>query len=396
MTRAVLFAAALVAPSLGWAASPPAKDCLPLGSLPDFLVDANTVKNYDTVQFQHKGASGDFEPIDVSGQLCIANSHLRPGKDTPSNLEIQSNYKLQLQQLGAEITFSGGRDTYARLVKSGAETWLRISSSEDNIETTVLRVSAPTLTILPPGPSDYRLVGHLPNFSGTKPVTRNFDSMTFEIDGDDGPKTVTAEGKTFVVAYQIKEGLPELSNPEIRYNYAEALRAKGAEILHDGGRETIARLLDNGQVVWVKVYASGAGVEVSALEEKPFTPSIKPAELQDALKTAGRIALYVNFDFDKATLRPDAAPVVKQVIDLLKADPALRLGIEGHTDAMGSADHNRTLSADRARSFVASLTAQGIAPDRLTAAGFGPDKPVGSNDTSEGRAKNRRVELVRL
>ncbi len=385
-----------LAPGSGRAATPPAKDCPPLGSLPDFLVDANTIKSYDNVEFERKTASGGSEPFTVSGQVCIANYHLRPGKDTPSNLEIQANYKVQLDQLGAEIMSSDNRNTYARLVKNGAETWLRIAASEDSIETTVLRVVPPKLTLLPPGPGDYRLVGHLPNFTGTKPVTRNFDSMSFDIDDPDGTKTVTAQGKTFIVSYQLKEGVPELSNPEIRFNYAETLRAKGAEILHDGGRETVARLLDNGQVVWVRVAASGAAVEVSALEEKPFAPSIKPAELQDAIKTAGRVALYVNFDFDKATLRPDAAPVVKQVADLLKADPALRLGIEGHTDAMGGADHNRTLSADRAKSFVGALAAQGIAPDRLTAAGFGPDKPVASNDTSEGRAKNRRVELVRL
>ena len=104
MTRLAFFATILLAPGLGWAAAPPVHDCAPLGSLPAFVGDANTVKPYDTVQFQHKAASGDIEPIDVSGQLCIAHYQLRPGKDTPSNLEIQSNYKLQLQQLGAEIT----------------------------------------------------------------------------------------------------------------------------------------------------------------------------------------------------------------------------------------------------------------------------------------------------
>ena len=381
------------------AAVPPAslaKDCPPLGSLPDFIVDANTTRTYDTVQFQRRTASGDFEPVDVSGQVCIAHYRLRPGKDTPSNLEIQSNYTLQLEQMGAEIIASLGRDTYARLVKDGAETWFRAASSEDTIETTVLRVTRPKLTILPPGPGDYRLVGHLPNFAAAKPVTRNFDSMAFEIDDVDGPKSVTAEGKTFIVSYRLKEGLAELSNPEIRFNYAEALRAKGAEILHDGGRETIARLVDGGQVTWVKVAASGDSVEVSALEEKPFTPAIKPAQIQDALKTAGRIALYINFDFDKATLRPEAGTIVKQVLDLLKADPTLRLGIEGHTDALGSPEHNRSLSADRARAFAAALIAQGILPDRLIPSGLGPDKPIASNETSEGRAKNRRVELVRL
>ena len=396
MMRRLMFAAAFLTPSLAAAAAPPLKDCAPLGSLPDFIVDGNSVKTYDNIEFEHKTESGEVGPILVAGQLCIAHYSLRPGKDTPSDLEVQTNYRLQLEQLGAEITSSGGRDTYARIVKNGIETWLRIASSADTIETTVLRVMPPKLTILPPGPGDYRLVGHLPNFTATKPVIHNFDSMTFEFEDADGSKSVEAQGKTTVVYYAQKEGLPDLSNPELRFNYAEALRAKGAEVLWNGGRDVVARLLDNGQVIWIKVAVSGASVEVSALEEKPFTPSIKPAELQDALVKTGRITLYVNFDFDKATLRPDAAPVVKQIVDLMKADPALRLGIEGHTDAIGGADHNRTLSADRAKSFVAALVAQGIAPDRLTAAGFGPDKPVASNDTSDGRAKNRRVELVRL
>lgn len=296
----------------------------------------------------------------VSGAVCTTHYQLRPGKDTPSNLEIHANYALQLQQLGAEILSSEGRDTYARLTKNGIETWMWVASSESTIETVVVQVAKPKLTLLPPGPGDYRLVGHLPNFNGAKPVTRGFDSMSFEIDDGDGVKTVSAQGKTFVVSYQLKEGLAEPSNPEIRFNYAEALRLKGAEILHDGGREVVGRLLNDGQVVWVRVASGGSSVEVSALEEKPFVPSIKPAEMQDALQKAGRVTLYVNFDFDKATLRPDAAPVVKQVLDLLNADPALRLGIEGHTDAMGSADHNRVLSGDRARAFVAALVAQGI------------------------------------
>lgn len=396
MPRSLLFAAFLLAPTIAGAAAPPPRDCVPLGSLSDFLIDSSGGRSYDTIEMERTTPAGETETVVVSGRLCTAHYSLRDGKDTPSNLEIMSNYKTQLQQLGAQVTSSGGPNIYALLNKDGAETWLRVYSSEATIETTVLRVEKPRVTLLPPGPGDYRLVGHLPNFIADKPATRNFDRMTFEVDGADGTTEVTAEGRTFVVGYHIKEGLAELSNPEIRFNYAEALRQKGAEILHDAGRAVTARLLDNGQVIWVKVYAGGSSVEVSTLEEKPFVPSIKPAEVQAALQNTGRVALYVNFDFDKATLRPDAAPVVDQVVALLKSDPALRLGIEGHTDTMGSADHNRTLSADRARAFVAALVAAGIAPARLTAAGFGPDKPLAPNDTSDGRARNRRVELVRL
>ena len=80
----------------------------------------------------------------------------------------------------------------------------------------------------------------------------------------------------------------------------------------------------------------------------------------------------------------------------MKSDPALRLSIEGHTDNLGVRHLlNQTLSRDRAAALVAALTAQGIAPDRLQSAGYGLDKPIATNDTSEGRARNRRVELVK-
>jgi outer membrane protein OmpA-like peptidoglycan-associated protein len=114
------------------------------------------------------------------------------------------------------------------------------------------------------------------------------------------------------------------------------------------------------------------------------------------LDADGRIALYINFDVDKATLRPDAGPVIAEIVKLLKADPALRLSVDGHTDSTGTAARNRELSLDRAKSVVAVLVARGIDAGRLEAQGFGPDKPLVAETDEASRAKNRRVELVRL
>ena len=123
---------------------------------------------------------------------------------------------------------------------------------------------------------------------------------------------------------------------------------------------------------------------------------IDAAAMKKALDADGRIALYINFDVDKATLRPDASAVVAEIHRLLSNDPSLRLSIDGHTDSTGTAERNRELSRQRAEAVQAALVAKGIAADRLQAQGFGPDQPLADNATEDGRAKNRRVELVRL
>ncbi|HET9048587.1 MAG TPA: OmpA family protein [Chiayiivirga sp.] len=117
--------------------------------------------------------------------------------------------------------------------------------------------------------------------------------------------------------------------------------------------------------------------------------------LKAALDSAGRVALYINFDFGKATLRPDAKPVLDQIVALLKDDTGLTLAIEGHTDDIGNDAANQRLSEERARAVMAALTAGGIEAPRLSAAGLGESTPIAANDGSEGRAKNRRVELVK-
>lgn len=155
--------------------------------------------------------------------------------------------------------------------------------------------------------------------------------------------------------------------------------------------------------IWVEAYkAYGNDPEnywLTVVEKKalPMEARVLPAaEMKKALDATGHVALYLNFDTDQATLKPDAQPTIAQIISLLAQNPDLRLSVDGHTDNAGPAAHNQQLSEARARTVVATLTAQGIATDRLTAQGFGQTKPVADNATDVGKAQNRRVELVRL
>ncbi len=119
-------------------------------------------------------------------------------------------------------------------------------------------------------------------------------------------------------------------------------------------------------------------------------------EVEKALAGAGRARLYgIEFDVDSATIRAESKGVLDDVARALAARTEWRLAVEGHTDATGTAAHNQELSAARAAAVRAYLAAHGIAGDRLRAAGFGATRPVADNSTDLGRARNRRVELVR-
>jgi len=104
----------------------------------------------------------------------------------------------------------------------------------------------------------------------------------------------------------------------------------------------------------------------------------------------------VNFDFDKSNIRPDARPILDEAIRVLKAEPDIRVSIQGHTDSIGTDAYNLRLSQRRAESVREYLIRGGIAASRLEAVGKGESQPVASNDTADGRAQNRRAELIVL
>jgi outer membrane protein OmpA-like peptidoglycan-associated protein len=102
----------------------------------------------------------------------------------------------------------------------------------------------------------------------------------------------------------------------------------------------------------------------------------------------------VLFDFNKYTLRPAAREKLAKISGIILSHPGLRLEVDGYTDSVGSEEYNLKLSDQRAGGVRSYLLGEGIAPDNITAKGFGKDNPVASNDNAAGRQKNRRVEMV--
>ena len=136
-------------------------------------------------------------------------------------------------------------------------------------------------------------------------------------------------------------------------------------------------------------------VETVPMETKMVT--VDAATMAKDVAATGHVALYgIYFDHDKADIKPESGPTLKEIATFLGQEPRLNVYVVGHTDNVGTYDYNMGLSQRRAAAVVTALTSQhGVAANRLKPAGAGPLAPVAPNDSDDSRAKNRRVELVK-
>jgi outer membrane protein OmpA-like peptidoglycan-associated protein len=134
---------------------------------------------------------------------------------------------------------------------------------------------------------------------------------------------------------------------------------------------------------------------MNGFEDEDGCPDVK-LDLVEVRRDIGKIEIKekVFFDTGKSTIKSQSFTLLNQVAAVLKAYPTMQVLVEGHTDSVGGHEFNMRLSDNRADSVRVYLVQQGIQPDRLTAQGFGPDKPIASNQTSKGREQNRRVEFT--
>jgi len=141
-------------------------------------------------------------------------------------------------------------------------------------------------------------------------------------------------------------------------------------------------------------------VYVMLIESKPMDTGMVTIDanmLDQNLISTGKAVIYgITFDFDKADIKAESKPQLDQIARLLSDHADLKLAITGHTDNQGAADYNQKLSQRRAEAIVTALVGNyAVTSNRLSAQGMGAASPVASNDTDEGRAKNRRVELIK-
>ena len=249
---------------------------------------------------------------------------------------------------------------------------------------------------------DHPLITRMNNFYIQWCKASDFDAVDFR--NEKGEK-ITVEGKVTEISYAIKSGFTPPSALQVLRNYETAVKnAGGLKLYQEGNYEIWLKLEKGGQRYWIYVDSwSGGGKGASYLlrivEEKLMTQevTVNAESLMNDLQTAGHASVYgIYFDFDKADLNPESEPALREIARLLRENKDLKLYVVGHTDNVGSLDYNMKLSMARAEAVVRELTTKyGISPDRLQAFGLARLAPVASNETEEGRAKNRRVELVK-
>lgn len=299
-----------------------------------------------------------------------------------------------------------------------------------------------------PGAKDHPLMSRYPGSDIIKYDQRAFDQVKLlrgvvQVRG--GPdKNADAllplEGKVTRIAYKAPEGR---SLFEIYKNYEQALATAGFAIefscddancdskfkgrafnelatpkdlsvtmgFHEKGqRYLLARLQREDAVVHVAIYMvqaysiGGANKDrifanvqiVESAQMETGLVKVDAAAMAKGLDADGHIALYeIYFATDSAELKAQSDGALQEIVQLLTANPGLNILVVGHTDNQGQLEYNRQLSERRAQAVVKALAGRGIATARLTPLGVGMAAPVASNDSDAGRAKNRRVELVK-
>jgi OOP family OmpA-OmpF porin len=244
----------------------------------------------------------------------------------------------------------------------------------------------------------------MPNYYIYDAEDIEFDSYNFF----NGKNCTTVEGRKFKRTYSLKEDAKKSSIIQIMRNYENAIKSMGGTVIYEGEPQTadcadnnginmvVGKVAKDGNEMWAEIVSfNGDDYYLTIVLKELMKQDVTASSMFETLNRDGHIALYINFDTGKSIIRDESRPVIDQIVEMMKENPDLKLGVEGHTDNVGSTASNKALSEERAKAVVNAIVSQGISADRLSPAGYGMDKPIADNSTEEGRAKNRRVELVK-
>ena len=284
-----------------------------------------------------------------------------------------------------------------------------------------LLLAAPVMAQDEPDCTDHPLFSRFPNMRLAGCENVQFDLRGFptgQPDADGNTKTVDVEGAVTWLQYELIEGSAMPSGLQIMRNFENAARKAGARIEgqypgwckanYDGEKmprmgngclsyALTMKFVSSDKETWAFLQATEdeGNYSLTIVEREAMKQDIVATELADTLAKDGFVALYINFDTGKATIKPDSAKTLDDAAGALRLAAGLQIEVGGHTDNVGTPDSNVRLSLERAQAVMAALVQRGIDAGRMTAKGYGQTVPIADNRTEEGRARNRRVELMK-
>jgi OOP family OmpA-OmpF porin len=219
-------------------------------------------------------------------------------------------------------------------------------------------------------------------------------------------KTEIVEGTVTEYEYYAKDGQKLPSRFQVIKNYENAILQNGGEKIYlkaresgEGPQAATFRMKTADAIYWLSLYyfngsdAQCDGYRMVVVKVEGMKQEITANEMFEKVNAGEALALYINFDTGKSTIKEESQGIVEELYAMMNNNATLKIVIEGHTDNVGSAASNKTLSEQRAAAVKNALVKKGIAADRIKTLGYGQEKPLADNSTEDGKAKNRRVEI---
>jgi outer membrane protein OmpA-like peptidoglycan-associated protein len=371
---------------------------------PQYKVDSCDARQWDVVPIDLPAGHQDLE-----GARTSVTYSLTDNKKNLTAATVQKNYVEAFKAIGIQLASdpaSADLAVFAEKTPAGGF-WMKYEHGSGNSEstgtytlTTVQITPFPQVVVAQPMPNGLEpqskppcknptwLVKQFDYFALSQCSYRDFDSI--DVDLPAGKKTLA--GRILVTDFTLSDQNQGATKLYIYRNYLTALQGIGATLVsdpNDKNRAVFTQKTPQGEFWYIYTHSSGNDEATGSYELTTVQIGGPPP------KTCTLEIYGVNFDFNKATLRPESDTVLQQVLALFNADPTYAAEVGGHTDNIGTESYNMKLSGARAEAVKTWLVAHGVAAARLTTHGYGDTKPLVPNTTDANRFKNRRVELKR-
>jgi outer membrane protein OmpA-like peptidoglycan-associated protein len=246
---------------------------------------------------------------------------------------------------------------------------------------------------------DYPMISRMTKFDLSDCI-KNYKNFEVII-GNDQSKNI--EGTNMFYRYAFAdENSQGPSWFQLFKNYENAVKKIGGTTLYNDGDATANFYLKKDRFeIYLNLYLSGGNADdiseylLTVIEVEAMKQEVTATDIFKNLEKDGFMTVDIQFETGKSTIKAESFPIIEAIVEMMKNNNTLSLSVEGHTDNVGDATSNLTLSQNRAQAVTNAIVSKGIDKSRLSSKGFGASNPLADNRTEEGRAKNRRVELVK-